>query len=89
LEKLGYIYPYEEVNIGVHRLETAFHKQNLEFSADKKWKFFQIPCMDTMISNNDVVNFRFGYTYVGRQYYNKFECFDSDLRIKTIIIMKH
>jgi hypothetical protein len=32
-----------------------------------------------MISNNDVVNFSFGYTYVGRQYYNKFEYFDLDL----------
>jgi hypothetical protein len=82
LEKLGYIYPYEEVNLGVHRLETAFHKQNLEFSADKKWNVFSNPYVDTMISNNDVVNFGFGYTYVGRQYYNKFECFDSDLRYK-------
>jgi hypothetical protein len=38
MEKLGYIYPYEEVNLGVHRLETAFNKQNLEFSADDKWE---------------------------------------------------
>jgi hypothetical protein len=82
LEKLGYIYPYEEVNLGVHRLETAFHKQNLEFSADKKWNVFSNPYADTMISNNDVVNFGFGYTYVGRQYYNKFEHFDNDLRYK-------
>ena len=82
LEKLGYIYPYEEVNMGVHRLETAFNKQNLEFSADNKWEVFSNPCMDTMISNNDIVNFSFGYTYVGRQYYNKFEHFDSDLLYK-------
>ena len=79
LEKLGYIYPYEEVNMGVHRLESSFNKQNLEFSADNKWEVFSNPCMDTMVSNNDVVNFSFGYTYVGRQYYNKFEYFDSDL----------
>lgn len=82
LEKLGYIYPYEEVNMGIHRLETSFNKQNLEFSADNKWEVFSNPCMDTMISNNDVVNFSFGYTYVGRQYYNKFEYFDSDLLYK-------
>jgi hypothetical protein len=82
LEKLGYIYPYEEVNLGVHGLESAFHKQNLEFSADKKWNVFSNPYVDTMVSNNDVVNFGFGYTYVGRQYYNKFEHFDNDLRYK-------
>ena len=82
LEKLGYIYSYEEVNLGVHGLETAFHKQNLEFSADKKWNVFSNPYVDTMVSNNDVVNFGFGYTYVGRQYYNKFEHFDNDLRYK-------
>lgn len=79
LEKLGYIYPYEEVNLGVHRLESAFNKSNLEFSADDKWKVFPNPFKDTMISNNSIVNFSFGYTYVGRQYYNKFEYFDDKL----------
>jgi hypothetical protein len=82
LEKLGYIYPYEEVNMGVHRLETVFNKTNLEFSADEKWNVFSNPHVETMISNNDVVNFSFGYTYVGRQYYNKFEHFDNDLCYK-------
>jgi hypothetical protein len=82
LEKLGYIYPYEEVNMAVHRLETSFNKQNLEFSADKKWEVFSNPFVDTMVSNNDIVNFSFGYTYVGRQYYNKFEHFDNDLLYK-------
>ena len=32
-----------------------------------------------MVSNNNVTNFSFGYTYVGRQYYNKFEFFDDTL----------
>ena len=80
LEKLGYIYPYEEVNMGVHRLESSFIKTNLEFSADDKWKVFLNPFQDAIISNNDVVNFSFGYTYVGRQYYNKFQHFDNDLK---------
>jgi hypothetical protein len=40
---------------------------------------FDNPFLDNMISNNDVVNFSFGYTYVGRQYYNKFKHFDSNL----------
>jgi hypothetical protein len=79
MEKLGYIYPYEEVNLGVHRLESAFNKQNLEFSADKKWDIFDNPFIDSIISNNNVTNFSFGYTYVGRQYYNKFEFFDDNL----------
>jgi hypothetical protein len=79
MKKLGYIYPYEEVNLGVHRLETTFGKQNLEFSADNKWQVFDNPFIDSIISNNNVTNFSFGYTYVGRQYYNKFEFFDDNL----------
>ena len=79
LEKLGYIFPYEEVNMGVHRLETSFNKLNLEFSADAKWNVFENPFKDTVVSNNSIVNFSFGYTYVGRQYFNKFEHFDDNL----------
>lgn len=80
LEKLGYIYPYEEINMGVHRLESLFNKASLEFKADKKWQVFDNPFCDSLITNNDVVNFSFGYTYVGRQYYNKFRFFDSNLK---------
>ena len=80
LEKLGYIYPYEEVNMGVHRLENLFNRNNLEFRANKKWQVFDNPFKDSIITNNDVVNFSFGYTYVGRQYYNKFTNFDSNLK---------
>jgi hypothetical protein len=77
MEKLGYIYPYQEVNMGVHRLENSF--TDMEFKADDKWAVFDNPFLDTMVSNNDIVNFSFGYTYVGRQYYNKFKHFDSNL----------
>ena len=80
MEKLGYLYPYEDVNTAVHRLESSFTQQNLEFSADAKWQEFDNPFKQSMISNNDVVNFTFGYTYVGRQYYNKFEYFDDELQ---------
>ena len=80
MQKLGYIYPYEEVNMAVHRLEHTFINKNiLEFKADKKWEVFENPFCESMISNNDVVNFSFGYTYVGRQNYNKFKFFDSSL----------
>jgi hypothetical protein len=37
------------------------------------------PYTDRLVTNNDVINFSFGYTYVGRQYYNKFRFFDTKL----------
>lgn len=77
LEKLGYLYPYREINLGVHRLEGGF--SNIEFQADKKWEVFTNPLFDRIITNNDIINFSFGYTYVGRQYYNKFRFFDTNL----------
>lgn len=77
IEKLGYIYPFREVNMGVHRLERMF--DCIDLKADAKWAVFDNPFLDKMISNNDIVNFSFGYTYVGRQYYNKFKYFDSKL----------
>jgi len=77
LERLGYIFPFREVNMGIHRLESAF--TNIEFSSDEKWEVFDNPFVDSVVTNNDVINFSFGYTYVGRQYYNKFRYFDSKL----------
>lgn len=79
MTKLGYLFPYEEVNLSIHRLESCFSRRNLEFLADSKWEVFDNPCYATMITNNNVVNFFFGYTYVGRQCYDKFCNFDLDL----------
>lgn len=78
MSKLGCIYSYEEVNMTVHRLESFF-AHNTEFKADGKWQVFDNPFVTSLQSNNDVVNFSFGYTYVGRQYYNKWKYFDTDL----------
>lgn len=78
MKKLGFIFPYEEVNMTVHRLEKFFGK-DIEFKSDSKWEVFENPYHDTMISNNDVVNFSLGYTYVGRQYYDKWQYWDDDL----------
>lgn len=79
MQHIGRIYPYEEVNMAVHRLESIF-TNNIEFNADGKWKVFDNPFQKTsMISNLDRMNFTFGYTYVGRQLYNKFEYFDMNL----------
>jgi len=79
MKKLGYIFPYEEVNMTVHRLEQFF-AGNIEFKSDQKWQVFDNPFQKTMISNNDIVNFGFAYTYVGRQYYNKWQFWDTDLK---------
>jgi hypothetical protein len=80
MEKLGYLYHYEEVNMTVHRLEQIFARDR-EWSAQNKWagRGFDNPFTDSMISNLDRVNFSFGYTYVGRQYYNKWQYWDSQL----------
>jgi hypothetical protein len=80
MTKLGYIFPYEEVNMTVHRLERVFTKENLIYDADGKWMVFDNPFVDTIVSNPSTVNFSFGYTYVGRQSYDKFEHFDIDLK---------
>ena len=76
--KLGYIHAYEEVNMTVHRLEN-FLVNDFEFKADRKWQGFDNPFVDQIESTNDVVNFSFGYTYVGRQYYKKWKFFDTEL----------
>jgi len=80
MEKLGYIFPYEEVNMTVHRLEQVFIRDR-EYSAKNKWSGhgFDNPFLDTMTSNMDRVNFSFGYTYVGRQIYDKWQFWDTDL----------
>ena len=62
MQKLGFIFPYEEVNTTVHRLEHFF-SNDVEFKSDAKWKVFDNPFLDSMVSSNDVVNFSFGYTY--------------------------
>ena len=57
----------------------SFFADNTEFKADTKWQVVENPFIASMVSNNDVVNFSFGYTYVGRQYYNKWKYFDTEL----------
>jgi hypothetical protein len=79
MQHLGKILAYEDVNMAVHRLESVF-TSNIEFNADRKWEIFDNPFRKTsMVSNPDRMNFSFGYTYVGRQLYNKFEYFDMNL----------
>ena len=79
LEKLGYLYPYEEVNMGVHRLESSFNNNNMSFENSDRYQVFDNPFLDSMESTNEVCNFSFSYTFVGRQYHDKFKNFDLDL----------
>lgn len=78
MSKLGYIFAYEEVNMTVHRLEMFFNRP-IEYKSPEKWSVFDNPFVQSCHSTNDQVNFSFGYTYVGRQYYNKWQFFDTDL----------
>jgi hypothetical protein len=78
MKHIGRVFPYEEVNMAVHRLEKNF-SSNIEFTAEKKWEVFDNPYQSSMTSTQDRMNFSFGYTYVGRQLYNKFQYFDMDL----------
>jgi hypothetical protein len=78
LTHLGFIYAYEEVNMSVHEIEKLF-THNIEFKSEAKWNIIDNPFKDTFISNNDIVNFSFGYTYVGRQYYDKWHFWDTNL----------
>jgi hypothetical protein len=79
MQHLGKIFPYEDVNLSVHRLESIFTSR-IEYNAPGKWQVFDNPFRKTsMVSNLNRMNFTFGYTYVGRQLYNKFEYFDMNL----------
>jgi hypothetical protein len=78
MAKMGMIWPYEEVNMTVHRLESFF-SNNMEFQSQQKWNVFDNPFFENFVSNNDRVNFSFAYTYVGRQYYDKWKNFDTEL----------
>jgi hypothetical protein len=83
MDKLGYIYAYEQVNKSVHNLESIFSTDR-EYSSTNKWAElgFENPFIDSIVSNMDRVNLSFGYTYVGRQYYNKWQYWDTDLEFQ-------
>ena len=79
LQHLGYIYAYEEVNMAVHRLEKTWTNP-IEFANKSRYEVVDNPFLETFESNNDIVNFSFGYTFVGRQYYNKWQFWDTELK---------
>jgi len=80
LEKLGYLYFYEEVNMGVHRLESLFNNNNMSFESPERYQVFDNPFVNSIDSTNEICNFSFQYTFVGRQNYDKFKNFDLDLK---------
>lgn len=78
-EKFGLLHDFQEINMGVHRTESFFFK-NYEFSSDHKWNVFENKFIDEIETNNGTTNFNIGHTYVGRQNYDKFTHFDTDLK---------
>jgi hypothetical protein len=77
LDKLGYLLDFEAINMTIHDLEVLFN--DFPMDSTSKYDIFDNPYKDVMTTNNDVTNFNFGYTYLGRQCYNKWEYFDSNL----------
>jgi hypothetical protein len=58
MQHLGKIFPYEDVNMAVHRLESFF-TNTVEFNAAGKWEIFDNPfCKTSMVSNPDRMNLR-------------------------------
>lgn len=77
--KFELFHDFQEINMGVHRTEGFFFK-NYEFSSDHKWNVFENKLVDEIETNNGITNFNIGHTYVGRQNYDKFMHFDTDLK---------
>jgi len=78
--KLGVVDKYERINMGIHELESSFDNKTAIFDAPGKYNIFDNPFKDSIITNNSITNFNFGYTYLGRQRYDKFINFDNDLK---------
>lgn len=79
LSTLGYLYPYEQVNKGLHKVEELFKDSELlTFVSGNRYDKIDNP-FDTFYAQNDVSNFSFDYTFVGRQYYDKWVNYDTDL----------
>ena len=79
LDKLGHLSTYEDINMTIHYLEGSFNNNFLSLSSAGRYDIFDNPFKESMVTNNDVTNFNFGYTYLGRQNYNKWDFFDSNL----------
>lgn len=79
LDKLGHLSTYEDINMTIHYLEGSFNDEFLSLSSAGRYDMFDNPFKESMVTNNDITNFNFGYTYLGRQNYNKWDFFDSNL----------
>jgi hypothetical protein len=78
LDKLGLLSVYEDINVaGVHRTEAAFNK--IEYATSNRYDMFDNPFWNEVVTSNGYTNFSFGYTYLGREYYDKFVNFDNTL----------
>ena len=78
LDKLGMLHEFQEINMGIHRVENFFFV-NYEYSSTYKWNLFENKFINEIETNNGKTNFNIAHTYVGRQNYDKFIHFDTDL----------
>ena len=76
--KYELLHEFKEINMGVHRTEGFFF-DNHEYSSARKWDVFENVFVNEIETNNGITNFNIGHTYVGRQNYDKFSHFDTDL----------
>jgi hypothetical protein len=78
LDKLGLLSSYENINVaGVHKTEGLFN--NIEYATTNRYNVFDNPFWKDTKTSNGYANFSFGYTYLGREYYDKFVNFDNSL----------
>lgn len=79
--KYNLLHNFQEINMGIHRTEALFFK-NYEYSSLYKWKVFENRFINEIETSNGITNFNIAHTYVGRQSYDKFSHFDTDLKYK-------
>ena len=80
LSKLNLSQAYHLVNIGVHQLESTWQDTDiLTFTSGNRYDKIHHQ-FENLYANNDSCHFSFAYTFVGRQYYDKFLNYDTELQ---------
>jgi hypothetical protein len=78
ISQLGLLSEYNELNLGIHALESQL--SNFNFKIDSHpWVQFNNPFDKSMITNN-LANLRLKFNHLGRPLYGKYQTFDIDLQ---------
>lgn len=78
IEKLGFKELYSDINQYIHQLEDATLKSKF-CTDDQSWVEFE-NIFGTELLTNDIGHFSLSFHHLGRTLYNKFKCFDHDLK---------